>query len=84
MDFLYEMIFLGLIDKKQTHFIPRWIRLFLAAFVSVLFISVFAGISVYVVFAANQDPWNRILFAVFMIMIASYYIHLLKGINKSE
>lgn len=84
MDFLYEMIFLGLIDKNQTNKIPRWIRLTIAVLISVLFIGAFAGISVYVFFAANQTVWNRILFAVFMIMIASYYIHLLKGINKSE
>ncbi len=84
MDFLYEMIFLGLIDKNQTNRIPRWIRLAIAVLVSVFFIGTFAGISVYVVFAANQTVWNRILFATFMVLIVSYYLHLLKGINKSE
>lgn len=82
MDFLYKMIFLGLMNPEQTSKLPRWIRLFTAVLVSIIVIGIFAGLSIYVVFAAHQSMGNRILVALFMLMIASYYVHLIKGINK--
>ena len=82
MDFLYKMIFLGLMNPAHTSKIPRWVRLFTAVLVSIIVIGIFSGLSIYVVFAAHQSMGNRILVALFMLMIASYYVHLIKGINR--
>ena len=49
MDFLYEMIFLGLTETMKSNNISRWIKLILAALISALFLSVFTVIIIYII-----------------------------------
>ena len=82
MDFLYEMIFLGLIETMKSKHVTRWIKLVIAILVSILFVSVFTVIAAYIVFGEDIHISERILYAIFMVIITSYYIHLIKGINQ--
>ena len=84
MDFLYEMIFLGLIETMKSKHVTRWIKLVIAIIVSILFVSVFTVIAAYIVFGEDIRISDRILYAIFMIIITSYYIHLIKGINQKK
>lgn len=72
MDFLYEMTFLDLAATMKSNNISRWIKHILAVWISALFLSVFAVITAY------------ILYTIFLVIISGYYLHLVKGINRTK
>ncbi len=84
MDFLYEMIFLGLTETMKSNNISRWIKLILAALISALFLSVFTVIIIYIISGEENSISDRLLYTIFLIIISSYYLHLVKGINRTK
>ena len=84
MDFIYELIFLGLIDTTQNSKISRPIRIFAAIFVSIVFITAIIGLGIYVVVAVDQGIIKRLMSAFLLLALAGYYIYLLKAMTKTN
>lgn len=84
MDFIYELIFLGLTDTTQNSKVPRPIRIVAAILVSIIFIISIITLGIYVVVAVDQGILKRLISAFLLLVIAGYYIYLLKAITKTN
>lgn len=82
MDFLYEQIFLGLIDATQTNKIPRPIRILIAIAVSVVFAVVLISLVLLVTVVPDQSIAKRVIYTVIAVMFVLYYLRLLNGMRK--
>lgn len=84
MNAIYEFIFLGLTDSTQNSKVPKPIRILIATLISIFFIISITVLGIYVVFAVDQGIFKRLISAFFLLIIAGYYIYLLKAMTKTK
>ncbi len=82
MDFLYELIFLGLIDATQTNKIPKSIRVLIAIAVSLVFVVALVSLVLLITVIPDQSIGKRVIYAIIASIIALYYLHLFNVMRK--